>query len=170
MSGETHVVLKYDADIFGLEETGGKEMHEKMVVKRLGVEDLNKLVETCHNADTVDKVLILLSEIMSKELKDLDMDLPKGTFEIYDGHGRLQAGEDIRRTIEISRVGKRDCVMDLEERLEFRKIKKLESKNRQFEVQMAELQSQLKSQNSDFDAKIKKARDEVQRAVDRVEQ
>jgi len=163
--GQTHVVFKYNSDVI-------EESDSQMIVKRLGVDELNKLVERCHNADTLDKVLEMIGEIMSKELKDIDMDLdlPKGTFEIYDPHGRLQAGEDIRRTIEISRAGKRDCVMDLEERLEFRKIKKLERKNRDFETLLTELQTQLKSQNSEIDAKIQKATDKVQRNVDRVEQ
>jgi hypothetical protein len=165
--GMTHVVLRYDSDVFEIEETGSDQ---KMVVKRLEVEELNHLVAQTHNADTVNKVLKAIAEIMSAELKDLDFDLPKGTFSISDAHGKLTQGEDVRRTIEIARVGKRDCVMDIDERLEFRKIKKLECKDRQFEQQLAELQAQLKSQNADFDVKIKKAKDEVQRNVDRVDQ
>lgn len=167
--GDTHVVFKYDSDVLEVEEA-----HEKMTVKRLKVEELNKLVETCHNADTVDKVLAQVSEIMSKELKanpkTFDMDLPFGTFTIFDDHGKLQAGEDIRRTIEIARVGKKDCVMDLEERMEFRKIKRLERKDKDFEEQIRELQKQIGSQTADLDAKIKKAKDEVQRNVDKVDQ
>jgi hypothetical protein len=166
---DTRVLLKYVPGLAEIEDPARRDQKDPIFIKRLKVQELNELCRGCHTADTIDKVQELIEPIMKQELERYEMDLPKGTYIIKDGHGLLEHGEDVARTLEIARAGERDCILELEEKHEFRRIKQLEAKNRRFETLFEEVFERMKGATDETDAKIKKAKDDVQRGVDKID-
>jgi hypothetical protein len=91
------------------------------------------------------------------------LELPQGTFDVFDAYGQLRQPEDLQRAIRMAHAGKADCNLEVKEHFAFKKIKKIEQ---QLNLQVAKeikLEADMANAQTDnrFDDKIEVLKKEL---------
>jgi len=82
------------------------------------------------------------------------LELPSGTFDLFDQYGQLRVPEDLQRAIRMAYAGKSDCHLEVREHFAFRRIKALEAQINVQAGKQIKLEAELAKEGANTDAKI----------------
>jgi hypothetical protein len=109
-------------------------------------------VEQARGLRTIDAVEKAAEEVLN---------LPSGTFDLFDAYGQIKVPEDLQRAIRMAHAGSTDCHLEVKEHFVFQRIKSLEEQLNLQAAKQIKLEALLASNDERTDEKIEAAKKEL---------